>query len=348
LGNSRLMVADKNDDGYIQASDSDPGGSPGYTEILQENHYYPFGLNMEGPWHVPVEPEDRVNRYQYNGKELNEDIGLGWSDYGARWYDAAVGRFTGVDPLAEFTPNHSTYAYTFNNPIAFFDPSGMMGEEVGADGLTNDQWLESSRPNANHNLVNRYRKANRAEETERASGENKKKDPDYPTPEELSQRFGESFINLFLKSLYKTFNYEFDIPTEEVAYQIIGFISDFKFFRLKDKKNMYKLKLMHLYVSGYAWGSPPPTSGSLQLDWNSDAGGDPRARTRGIQFLYGLSIKGSRGTTINPGVYNSAYDNRGALFWDGEYPTYTSPIFLNGNTTGFIGLNIWLEIVPWR
>lgn len=123
-------MADKNDDGYIQASDSDPGGSPGYTEILQENHYYAFGLNMEGPWHAPTAPEDKVNRYQYNGKELNDDIGLGWSDYGARWYDAAVGRFTGVDPLAADYAAWSPYNYTFDNPIRFVDPDGRSADDI--------------------------------------------------------------------------------------------------------------------------------------------------------------------------------------------------------------------------
>ena len=42
-------------------------------QTLQENHYYPFGMEMEGAWQVQVGGE---NPYQYNGKELNEDFGL--------------------------------------------------------------------------------------------------------------------------------------------------------------------------------------------------------------------------------------------------------------------------------
>ena len=62
-------------------------------------------------------------KYRYNGKELYG--GLGWYDYGARYYDPVVGRFTGVDPLAEMMPSYSPYAYTFNNPMIHTDPTGM-------------------------------------------------------------------------------------------------------------------------------------------------------------------------------------------------------------------------------
>jgi RHS repeat-associated protein len=93
-------------------------------EIIQENHYYPFGLAMEGPW-VNDPAED--NKYQYNGKELNDDFGLGWMDYGARWYDAAIGRWSGIDPLAEKYMSWNPYNYVYNNPMSYIDPDGRSG-----------------------------------------------------------------------------------------------------------------------------------------------------------------------------------------------------------------------------
>ena len=50
-------------------------------------------------------------------------------DYGARWYDPAVGRFTTVDPLADQFPGWNPYHYVHNNPVRLTDPTGMSAEE---------------------------------------------------------------------------------------------------------------------------------------------------------------------------------------------------------------------------
>ncbi len=112
LGNTRLMFADL-----------DVSGTIGLNEVLQENHYYPFGMNMEGVWMNDLGSKD--NKYQYNGKELNEDFGLNWSDYGARWYDAVIGRFVSIDPISVRFPFVSTYNNAENEPIGNIDLHGL-------------------------------------------------------------------------------------------------------------------------------------------------------------------------------------------------------------------------------
>ncbi|WP_262502894.1 polymorphic toxin-type HINT domain-containing protein [Prolixibacter bellariivorans] len=95
----------------------------GTTAVVdQEVEYYPFGMALK----IAGSSD---NKYLYNGKELQDDaIGNGtldWYDYGARMYDAALGRFHTVDPLSEKYNFQSTYAYAANNPMKYIDFMGM-------------------------------------------------------------------------------------------------------------------------------------------------------------------------------------------------------------------------------
>jgi RHS repeat-associated protein len=109
-------------------------------QVLQENHYYPFGMEMRGSW---VAQSGTENAYQYTGKELNEDFSLNWSDYGARWYDASLGRWNGVDQVAEKFSNWSPYNYVYNNPLNTIDPDGNSGVVISITESTDKNGVKS-------------------------------------------------------------------------------------------------------------------------------------------------------------------------------------------------------------
>ncbi|MDU1893115.1 MAG: RHS repeat-associated core domain-containing protein, partial [Dysgonomonas sp.] len=88
--------------------------------VTQMNHYYPFGTAF-----AETSKEDQDKQpYKYNGKELDQRLGLKLYDYLARQMDGAIGRFMSVDPLAEKYYSWSTYVYVGNNPMRRIDPTG--------------------------------------------------------------------------------------------------------------------------------------------------------------------------------------------------------------------------------
>ena len=99
--------------------------------IEEVNHYYPFGGTFAN--------STSVQSYKYNGKELDTKNGLNWYDYGARHYDAALGRWHVVDPVAEKYVSMNPYNYCLNNPIRYIDPDGrdiiVLHDRKGAGGF---------------------------------------------------------------------------------------------------------------------------------------------------------------------------------------------------------------------
>jgi RHS repeat-associated protein len=104
--------------------DNDTGGDVFFDDlkityqespVIQINDYYPYGL----PSFVWLREGEAENKYQFQGKELDEKTG--WYDFHARQYDGALGRWFAPDPANQFT---NPYMALINNPITHTDPDG--------------------------------------------------------------------------------------------------------------------------------------------------------------------------------------------------------------------------------
>jgi RHS repeat-associated protein len=89
--------------------------------ILSFSDYYPFGMQMVGR----NDPGDGY-RYGFNGMERDDEVkGSGNSyDFGARMYDARLGRWLSLDPLESRYKSLTPYNYVANSPLQFVDPNG--------------------------------------------------------------------------------------------------------------------------------------------------------------------------------------------------------------------------------
>jgi RHS repeat-associated protein len=124
----------------------DNGGPGGALRIVQEDDYYPFGLNKN------YYNAANNNRYLYNGKEQQLDL-TDQYDYGARFYDPIVIRWNIIDPLAEKMRRYSPYNYDNDNPIINIDDDGMLPEPVTKKPLAAPVKKKEQKLPTEHNVV---------------------------------------------------------------------------------------------------------------------------------------------------------------------------------------------------
>jgi RHS repeat-associated protein len=109
----------------------------GTLDILDEDHYYPFGLKhgiyaagnlkdftLNGDIDTPILEQVRKTEYmyKYNGKELQDELGLNMYAMDMRHYDPAIARWVVHDPITHFY--QSPYSAFDGNPVFWADPSG--------------------------------------------------------------------------------------------------------------------------------------------------------------------------------------------------------------------------------
>ena len=131
--------------GNIRVSYSQDPGNLSVLKIIEENHYYPYGLK-HGSYNTVVNsfraaPSSVVlkaaaagagggggtvaatnsNKYKFNGQEFQDELSLNLYDMDMRDYDPAIARWTGIDPVVHFS--QSTYNAFDGNPVFWADPS---------------------------------------------------------------------------------------------------------------------------------------------------------------------------------------------------------------------------------
>jgi RHS repeat-associated protein len=102
--------------------------------LLEEDHYYPFGLTMAGISDKALKSQYTENRYRYNGIEYDSAFGLDEYEAQYRDLDPQTGRWWQIDPQTEGYENVSPYASMYDDPTAKSDPLGDEAEEASSGG----------------------------------------------------------------------------------------------------------------------------------------------------------------------------------------------------------------------
>ncbi|WP_420386236.1 pre-toxin TG domain-containing protein [Roseivirga sp.] len=119
---------------YVYVSNESNNNAPVYFddlwithtkgEIIQEDHYYPFGMNIQAlSTSAPLSKVNDFNTFQ--GQERTSDFDLDWVQFKWRNHDPSIGRFFNIDPLATDYTHNSPYAFSENRVINGVELEGL-------------------------------------------------------------------------------------------------------------------------------------------------------------------------------------------------------------------------------
>ena len=146
--------------GNVRLSYAEDPKTPGKLRILEENHYYPYGLKHQnynagkfefrsdetGGNNEIVAVNDPQYKYKFNGQELQQELGLNMTAMDFRQYDNAIGRFVGMDALSEMGFSNTPYHFGAGNPVYFSDPSGLKvapTEATAGGHIEGPSWIQT-------------------------------------------------------------------------------------------------------------------------------------------------------------------------------------------------------------
>jgi len=128
--------------GNVRMSYAKNPARPSELKVIEENHYYPFGLKHQNynseeflfdkkdsnlQLRAPVGGQILPYQYKFQGQERQDELGLNWDSFKWRNYDYAIGRFMNIDPLAEDYTHNSPYAFAENKVMSHIELEGLEG-----------------------------------------------------------------------------------------------------------------------------------------------------------------------------------------------------------------------------
>lgn len=291
---------DQNGNIRLSYSDINKNGSISSDEVLEENNYYPFGLNHSGYNNVVnAFSNSSAQKIKFNGKEHQDELGLNVTAMDFRQYDNALGRFNVIDRLAEMAPSLTPYRFAFNNPVYFSDPTGLWEKNAKGNWVTSDfgeianlmSFLQGTHKSTNARNVNDFI----LEEIKFAEGEGTRLDE--VTVETFNENsYAEASDNI-ASQIYNTEFYNFDwksINTKIAAFGLGNGI----------KTELFNYTIRNNYKSAKTWSEFNKLSPRQQA-WraNNTLG---KFGSNYLKAAKGLGVLGATATTSYT-VYNT-YD----------------------------------------